>query len=147
MIILRGAKHDVAKIASLIRSAEGREAGEPSSPDRQMATAERELLQQRRDTLRKLVEILEARFRQGEATQRPLIEAQNALITAELELAADQPQRIALLEKKLANLKQLTEMCGAMHQSGQVPYEQVLASQAESLRAEVELLRERAAQP
>jgi hypothetical protein len=147
VIIFRGAKHDVAKIASLIRSAEGREAGEPSSPDRPMAAAERELLQQRRDTLRKLVEILEARFRQGETMQRPLIEAQNALIAAELELAVDQPQRIALLEKKLANLKQLMEMCSAMHQSGQVPYEQVLASQAESLRAEVELLRERSAQP
>ena len=63
---------------------------------------------------------------------------------AELELTTDKAERIALRERRLANMKELEELTRAMQEVGKAGFAEVFTTTATRIKAEIELLRERA---
>jgi outer membrane protein TolC len=119
------------------------EDSDPSIGPEQAATIER-LLKQRRDTLRQVVELANAEYGAGRATQTDVVHATESLIEAELELTTDKAERIALREKRVESLRNLEQYTRAKQLVAVATSAELLAATAARLKAEIELLRERA---
>jgi outer membrane protein TolC len=102
-----------------------------------------DLLTERRDTLRKLVEAVELQYHHGAGTLDAVVRASNDLLDAELALAPSEADRIAILERIVQNLKALEEMVSARYNAGRATISDVLSAKAARLNAEILLLTER----
>jgi hypothetical protein len=102
------------------------------------------LLKERRDVVRKLVEIVNRRYQTGMVTQESVILASNLLLDAELELARTKAERIAVCQKLVGNLRQLEQAAEARHERTMGSADDVLKAKAARLKAEIQLVRENA---
>jgi outer membrane protein TolC len=105
-----------------------------------------DLLKQRRDTLRELVDYLEAAFRQGVGSAESVALASSELLDAELDMAQSKAERIAIREKMVENLKEQEKMVEARNQAGMSRPGEMLRARAGRLKAEIDLLREKGTQ-
>ncbi len=142
VLILRGKKDDVKKIVGLLDGA-GAQKAEPAAGEETAAALER-LLSQRRDTLQELVDFVELQYREGHAQLDAVVRASESLIDAQLDLAVDKSERIALRERRVENMKRLEELAKASRDVARVNNAEVLSATATRLKAEIELLRESA---
>lgn len=110
----------------------------------EQAAAIKRLLKQRRDTLREIVALVEGQFRNGLVQQDAVVRASESLIAAELDLATDKAERIALRERRVENMKRMEEYANVQREIAAVNSTAVLTATAERLKAEIELLQERA---
>jgi hypothetical protein len=120
-------------------------AADPPVPGQDEASQQLEfLLKARRDTLRQIVNLLEAERRTGgRATEEPILRASNQLLDAELDLASTKAERIALREKVVTNLQQIEKITAAQVGFGVRKPEEALQATAARLKAEIQLLREK----
>jgi hypothetical protein len=102
------------------------------------------LLKERRDTLGQLVALGEESYRQGETGQDSVIRGYDSFLEAELDLATDKSERIALYEKRVDNIKKLEHITMLLRQANEAGQVDVLAAKAARLKAEIEFLRARA---
>ncbi|MCP4679175.1 MAG: hypothetical protein GY854_27515, partial [Deltaproteobacteria bacterium] len=137
IMTLPASKEDSEKVVGMVQKREEK--------SEQAAALER-LLKQRRDTLREVVAFAEAQYRAGVTEQDAMFRASESLIAAELDLATDKAERIALREQRVEIMKQMEECTRAKRHVARVNNADVLAATAERLKAEIELLRERASE-
>ena len=103
----------------------------------------RDLLTQRCDVLRERADTIEAAFKGGTADADAVITARNDLLHAELKLATDPVERVALCESNVANMNRIEELARVRFNNGTAYKQDVLAATAARLSAEIELLHER----
>ncbi len=132
VLILRGEKDDVKKIVGLLEGA-GAQKAEPAAGEETAAALER-LLSQRRDTLQELVDFVELQYREGHAQLDAVVRASESLIDAQLDLAVDKPERIALRERRVENMKRLEELAKASRDVARVNNAEVLTATATRLK-------------
>src|SRR5207249_1092931 len=80
----------------------------------------KELLTERRETLRKVVDLSLAQYAQGTLDLTPVVQAQQALAKAELELCDSDKKRIAVLEQSIALAKKFESMVEGRWKAGAV---------------------------
>ena len=102
------------------------------------------LLTQRRDTLQQLVEVVTEEYRQGKTGFESVARATDQLIDAELELAKNPKDRVAILQRRVELMKDLFAMVDTRFEAGQVTQAQVLAAKAALLQSQIQLVREQA---
>lgn len=134
LVVLRGDRTKTQRIAQLL--------GRLERPAPRLSAGLDALVQERLATLRQLVGFAEEAFRSGSAGCPSVIEAQNALIAAELESATRRADRIPLLGKHVENLKRLEETAAAQQQAGSCTLADLLWAKAARLEAEIALGRE-----
>jgi len=134
-------------VAAIVALAAGPSAGAPPPASGDMPQKLLKLRQERRDTLRRALEIITKQFETGSAPYEELLARTDQLCDAELDLAVDRSQRIAVREKKLANLRAGEALLGQRLAAGRITEPVLLTAKAARLKAEIDLLVERAAQP
>jgi hypothetical protein len=127
----------------VVISAVAADAPPPVSPDDPAKRLE-SLLQERRDTLRKVVEYVDQQAERGLVDPSALAQASNQLSEAEMELAKTKAEQIAILEKRVANLSRTEAIYEKMARLayGKDITRTHLEAKAARLKAEVELVRE-----
>ena len=103
-----------------------------------------QLLKERQATLRQLVDVVTAEYRNGTTGFDSVVRATDQLLDADLELSANVKARIAILQKRVELMKSLFSMVEARSEIGQVAQAQVLAAKAAMLESEIRLAREQA---
>ncbi|TWT87011.1 hypothetical protein [Stieleria varia] len=103
----------------------------------------RQLLTERRDTLRERLDAVEASYKSGRTETTVVIAAETQLLDAELELTNQPADRIAIRERVVANMKRIEDWTRQQFDNGIALQQDVLLTKAERLQAEIELLRER----
>lgn len=102
------------------------------------------LMEERRDVLAKIVDVLKRRNQQGLTQLDAVCRAHNELLSAELELAKTREDRLAALNSQLANFQTLENQALEYQKlgvrGGEV--EVVLSATAGRLQAEIQILRE-----
>ncbi len=142
--VIRGKREDVQRIgSSLTRGGQGEKATVPDPSDAKKES----LLKERRDTLRELVRLTEARYRSGRATLDFVIRASNQLLEAELDQAKTKAERIAIYDKLIANLRELEKILEARQKVGAPGGDMadLLDARTARLKAEIQLSQERSA--
>ena len=114
----------------------------PESPPGEATTQLQSLLKERRDTLRKLVDAVESRYRSGGVSVDSVLRASEQLLEAELDLAETKPERIAVYGKLVANFHEREQAARAGYDTGTATLESLLEVTAARLKAEIQLLRE-----
>ena len=99
------------------------------------------LLEERRETLRELIKVAEAHYRDGQTSRDAVIRANNRLLTAELALLITRNERISAYEKLAENLGKLEQITIARHKVAVGSIEDVLAAKVARLKAEADLIR------
>lgn len=134
VVVLRGDRTRTQQIARLLGGVERAAPKTSAGIDA--------LVRERLDTLRELVSYTDEAYRSGKTTYRSVMEAQNTLISAELESASRRADRIALLRTHVENLKKLEEIAASQQQAGQSTLADLLLAKAARLEAEIALGRE-----
>ena len=98
-------------------------------------------MKERRDALKERVAGLEVLIKTGKVAPIQLIEARDALLTSELELAKTENDRITLLELRVANFKQGEEYFIALKSRAEANETDVLQAKTQRLLAEIDLER------
>jgi len=101
-------------------------------------------LKERRDTLQRLVQILENGYRMGTVDFTRVASVAGKLADAELDLAKNKDERIAACRKQFEWCRGAEKVCQARFESGTVTESDVLEAKAERLKAEIRLLKETA---
>lgn len=113
----------------------------PSKPQLRINSSIVELMQKRHAVLSQLVKVQTKAYHQGEESIDAIIHAHQELVKVKLELAATDDDRNTLLEQAARLARDLERTAGAKYKSGQASRADVLKSQTERLKAEVDLLR------
>lgn len=101
------------------------------------------LLTERRDTLRQVVDLVIVEYRGGAGTIEEIIQAQNALLDAELDIAKTNAERVRIREEQVKNFRELENLLKQRHESGSgITKSELLVAKATRLEAEINLLRE-----
>ena len=103
-----------------------------------------ELLKERRDTLRQLVDVVTGQYRNGTTGFESVARATDQLIDADLELTKNPEGRIAILQRRVELMKGLFAMVDMKFKNGLVTQAQVLAAKAALLQSQIHLTREQA---
>jgi outer membrane protein TolC len=106
-----------------------------------------DLLRQRRQTLRTLVDVAEKHYRTGRVPFDVVVRASNDLWEAELALAKGKEERLRLRAKIVENLRKLEDLVQARFQLGKTTLDEVLSAKAARLKAEILLLAEKEGLP
>ena len=101
-----------------------------------------QLLTERVETLRGLVERYELLYRGGKVSLHEYANRVGTLVHAELELAENGTKRIELLEAYVAKLKDCEAMLESAHQNGMSPEYELLDAKALRLAAQIDLAKE-----
>ncbi|QDV66291.1 hypothetical protein [Crateriforma conspicua] len=101
----------------------------------------RKLLTERRDTYKSLVEIVNQSYLVGRAEHRQLIQVQNDLLQAELDLATTRSERLKIHQQLVDNLQAYEKLLEARFANGTTQQTDVLSTKADRLKAEVALRR------
>ena len=104
----------------------------------------RELQQQRLATLRSLVRITTERFKSGQASTEELGSAVRSQEDAELDLCSSAQERIAILERAVAEAKAREEQDKKLAANGLLPETSLLKATADRLQEEILLEQVRA---
>ena len=99
----------------------------------------RELEQERLATLRRIVDLADQRRREGGASMAELALAKRNVAEAELELCADQTERVTILEKIVEDAKLLESQAAHLAQENIASQETALEMKADLLRWQVRL--------
>ncbi len=143
VFVTRGKTEDVKRVVALIEELESKVKTEQPVDKKQAAVIEK-LIEQRRDVLQSMVDAVVAEFRAGKAVHADVVRATESMIAAELELTTDKAKRVALHERRLKGLKELEDLAKAKHEMGRAEIAEVFAAKDARIKAEIELLRERA---
>ncbi len=119
-------------------------AQQDSDPTTDLAAELTKLQEQRVATLKKLLELSSAGYRQGEFALDQVLEAQHDLTEAQLEMAETPDQRIALLETQLKIAKRTLEAAEQLCRAREVSVCDTFRARAAMLGVEIKLLQERA---
>jgi outer membrane protein TolC len=102
------------------------------------------LLKERRDTLRRVVDVLTQQYENGSAAFESIMLASERLFDAELELAATKAERIAIYEKRVSALRAMEKFAEGRFKAGFRTTEvELLDARAARLQAQIRLLREK----
>jgi hypothetical protein len=113
--------------------------GEGSDSAKSKLTSLRE---ERRDVLKTRVDVIEHLVGITMKTAEELIAAREDLLDAEYELATSSEQRLGVLQRKLANAKQLEAVKATRKEAGAGTEAEVLLAKARRLGVEIELAKE-----
>lgn len=113
-----------------------------SQPAADAAARIHSLQEQRRDTLRQLVEVAKVSYQAGGVPLDFVLQISDSLFEAELELGTTREKRIAILKEQVANLKELEELLTRGWKVGTKRTDERLSAKAARLKAEIQLLRE-----
>ncbi len=123
-------------------------ANEVASPNPAVAAEEHDfsvalqaLQRERVDTLREFVKYVDVQFAAGTIQSADLTRALCDLQSAELELAVDAEQRIAICHRHLESIRSVDEMVELRHQAGELSVDKVFEIHVVRLQAEIDLLR------
>ena len=119
------------------------DAHEPAAPTDNGAKL-KGLLEERLMTARELVKQVTQRVKSGQAIADELLEPTRLAHEAALELCASDNERIAVLEKFLADAQENERLSTNLSKSGQARHSTALNAKAERLRVEIELERAKA---
>ena len=103
-----------------------------------------ELLKKRQSTLRQLVAVVTAEYRNGTTGFESVARATNQLIDAELDSAKNADARTAILQRRVELMKSLFSMVETRFKAGQVTEAKVLVAKAGLLESQIQLAREQA---
>jgi|GEM_PF-4999352 len=95
-----------------------------------------------RDAMRQLVEFLQRRYMDGLDSIHQLVEAQAALLDAELAISLTQEERLAALEASLEKLKELEQHQEARIEVGSGRTDEMAKAKAARLHGEILLLKQ-----
>lgn len=98
---------------------------------------------ERREVLKTRVEVYEKLVEIARSSPEELAAARNDLFDAELELATNANQRVAVLQQKLDNAKLLEELARQRKESARASEADVLLAKANRLGIEIEIGRQR----
>jgi outer membrane protein TolC len=101
----------------------------------------KELLKERVETLRKVVEIVSQQYKLGGVGIGQVVQAQQSLLRAELDLCDSDKERIAVLEKLVSLMKDHEKIAAARFKSGDGRQGEALMAKATRLDAEIALER------
>ena len=101
-----------------------------------------DLLVKRRDTMRKLLDVVTLLYQEGSSDFNKVVSAQSGLLDAKLQLATKKEERIQIYVQQVEVSRSLERLLMQQHASGEASVEQVLASTAAKLQAEIDLLKE-----
>ncbi len=102
------------------------------------------LLKERQATLRQLVEVVTAGYRQGTMGYDAVARATEQMLDADLALAEDADARIAIFQRRIDLMESVLSMVEANFATGQASQAQVLTARAELLESRILLAREEA---
>ncbi len=114
-------------------------------PAKDPAAQLKSLMEERRDALQKAVNILNGYFQTGTVTLEVVVSAMTKSADAELELAKNKDERIAIYRKQVEFCRNVEKLCQARFDAGTVTEVDVLQAKAERLKVEIQLLREQGA--
>ncbi len=103
-------------------------------------------MEERRNVMRKRMEILLLRDQQGVEPKEVVLMACEEFLQAELELARTKPERLTVLEQMLEIAKQIESVENEKEKSGTSRLEDLYKVRAFRLRCEIDLLREKFSQ-
>lgn len=101
------------------------------------------LLAERLATLREVVKLTEANYNAGSGSRDKVIEARFAVLAAELDMCETGPDRVKVLERVVAETKQLEAEAEELVRGRVAPQTTALAAKARRLDAEIKLERAR----
>lgn len=104
-----------------------------------------QLLTERRDTVRELRDTLNASYISGQTEYTTVVEVEDELLEAELDLAISRADRLAIHEDLVENRKRTEELLQQRFKLGAALTTEVLYAKAARLKAEIDLQRERSA--
>jgi hypothetical protein len=99
----------------------------------------RELQEERLSTLRQIVELIDQKRRQGNASMAELALAKRDVAEAELEMCANQAERVIILEKLVEDARIFKSKAAQLAQDNLVSQEVALAMKADWLKARLRL--------
>jgi hypothetical protein len=117
-------------------------ADEPKLPTEELKI--KELQKERLNTLREIVRLMNERFNSGVATQQESAQSVRMMYDAELELCVSDKDRVAVLEKQLAEAKLLEKNADQLARTGQLSTSSNMLAKADRLQVEIALARAKA---
>ena len=99
------------------------------------------LLKERHATLQAIASQTTEQYKAGAASVLQLAEANRAARNAELDLCDTDQERVAVLEKMLAEAKEYEKRAEQQHQAGSIPFTAALKARADRLEVEIALER------
>jgi len=102
----------------------------------------RELMIEKRDALNEYYKVVYAKYLAGQITIVEVYDAESNLMSAKLDLAETDEERLELHKARVKLLKEQEKKLNAYTQSGQIPAGEYLQGKARRLAAEIELLEE-----
>ena len=102
------------------------------------------LLKERLATLREIAAQTDQAYRAGQATMEQVVQANQSLLAAELDLCASAKERIAILQKGVELAKQQEEVAMQRSRAGVAPAYVPLKAKVNRLEAEIALERAKA---
>lgn len=127
----------VLAAAFLTAVADSQEGPAPKTDQGGAATKVKDLQQQRIATLKEIVEAFDAQRQNGRGSFEDLIEAKVQLLTAELEVASSDAERVTICENIVKQFVALEELAQANRESARGSYTAVLKAKARRLEAEI----------
>ncbi len=97
------------------------------------------LLVEHRDTCKKIVPLVDSGFLQGSTRMINLINSNNALRDAEMELAKSPQERVAIFEEALKVQTKVEEVANKRYQLGMLNKVELLSATAARMKAEIDL--------
>jgi hypothetical protein len=101
-----------------------------------------ELLRQKRDALKERLELLKSMYDLGTEHHEQVALARDALLLAELDLAASQAQRVKICQQRIENYRSLEELATEQWRSGAVSSDAKLSATIRRIQAEIDCLGE-----
>ena len=103
-----------------------------------------DLLKQRQETLKALVEVVTEEYRQGTGDFESVVRATDQLLAADLELAKNRKERIAILERRVELMNGFLDSVTVRFRAGQATRSAVLTAKSAQLDSQIQLAREQA---
>jgi outer membrane protein TolC len=104
------------------------------------------LIKDRQLALEKVVEIRSRQYGAGTVDFNGMALGESQLAEAELELAKNKGERIAVCQKQIESCRDVEKICQKRFDAGSAGQVDVLEATAERLKAEIQLMREKAAE-
>jgi len=105
----------------------------------------RQLLLERREVLKQIADLQFKLYEREKAQFTSVVLAQHELVEAELELAEQRAQRIAICERNVTTMQSLEAATQRLHGAAEVEMTDVLTGKAALLKAQARLITERQA--
>jgi hypothetical protein len=128
-----------ASVHLVSQHVDARGAAEPGAKDGKLKALQKERLA----AVRELAKLATDRYKTGSVSEDEVREAIRMVLAAELEQCDSDKDRVAVLEKVVAEAKKLEDRVAQLHKAGQAPFGATLKAKADRLQAEIALERAR----